>query len=245
MRKIAVGLVVAAMTLAACGGSSKSPSSAGSTNSTSPGGGSSGSNEFSGLAAKAKTANFKVTYTTSDGKSETIAQDGQGKTAFITDGNVTIGTGTTTISCDGTTASATCTDLGSSGAGILTGYLSVFTGLYAGIAALPESVFSGHTSTANIAGRDAKCATYSAGDAAGLGGAIGSALAGKASVTACVDSDTGVLLKYGGTDTTGKETDVLLATAAGESSPSDFVPPSTPATIPTITLPGGSTLPAG
>lgn len=243
MRRIAVGLVVAAMVLAACGGSSKSGS--GSTSTT--GGGGTAGNDFSGLLAKAKTANFKVTYTASDGKSETIAQDGQGKTAYITDSNITIDDGTKTISCDGTTATATCTDLGTSGASIMSGYLALFTSLYTGIAQLPSSVFAGHTSTDTIAGRDAKCATYKPSDLAGLGGAIGSAIAGKASVTACIDAQTGVLLKYGGTDQSGKETDELLATAAGESSPSDFVPPSTPATTETtaapVTLPGGSTIP--
>jgi len=51
--------------------------------SSTSGGGSGNGNDFSGLAAQAKTANYKATYTT-DGDSEiTIAQDGEGKSSFL------------------------------------------------------------------------------------------------------------------------------------------------------------------
>ena len=54
-----------------------------------------------------------------------------------------------------------------------------------------------------------------------------------------------MLLKYTGTSG-GTTKDVFVATEFGESSPSDFEPPSTPETlpsIPNITLPGGITIP--
>ncbi len=163
---IAAGIAVAAIGLAACGGGSSSKSGTGSN------GSSTGSDSFSQLIAKAKSADFKITYTTADGKSETIAQDGKGKSAVTSGDNLYISDGTNVISCDGTTSSAKCTNLGSTGTSILAGLTAPFTTAYAGLAGLNSAVFGGHTTSDTIAGRDATCVTVSAADAGGIVGAL-------------------------------------------------------------------------
>ena len=240
MRKLAIGVLAAAIVIAGCGGSSKNSVAAGgntpttgkaSTSNTTAVGG--GNDDFSQLVTKAKTADFKITYTGQDGKSETIAQDGHGKIAFTTDSSYIVSDGTKTISCNGTTASATCTDLGATGAGILSGLTSIFTSAYAGLAGLNSSVYAGHTSSETIAGRDATCITIKASDYAGALSGAASKLAGDASVTSCVDKQLGYLLKLA-TSANETTTQELVATAAGPSSPSDFNSPSTPQTLPSI-----------
>jgi hypothetical protein len=250
MRKIMIGVCVAAFALAACGGGASNKvgvgSSGGGSATTAPGGGSTGGNDaFSQLIAKAKSASFKATYTTSDGKSITLAQDGNGKEAFITDGSEVISNGTTTISCDGTTSAATCTDLGSTGGTMIAGLTALFSTAYTSLAGLNSSVYGGHTSSETIAGRDASCVTIKASDYAGGLGGLSSKLGGDASVTSCVDKSLGYLLKLSGTDASGTATNELVATAAGDSSASDFQPPSTPVTTPSISLPPGVSLPPG
>src|ERR1700756_2561590 len=118
MQKILIGVCVGAIVLAACGGGGSNKTSAGSGS----GNGAKGGNDaFSQLLAKEKTADFKITYTGSDGKSTTFAQDGKGKQAIITSDSEYISDGTTVTQCDGTTSSATCTDLGTTGASLMTG----------------------------------------------------------------------------------------------------------------------------
>jgi hypothetical protein len=242
MYKLAVGVIAATLTIAACGGGSSKPKSSagdattttsGDNNPTTTAAGGGGGGDFSALVTKAKSANIKVTYTIDGGQSLTIAQDGTGKTALIDDNSITIADGTKTISCDGRTSSATCTDLGVAGAGSVAA-LSFFTATYAGLASLNSTAFGGHTSSEKIAGRDATCISYKTSDLAG--GALPVTVPGNPGVIACVDATTGVLLKYS-TTANDKTTDMYLATAAGESSPSDFEPPSTPQTLPSI--PGG------
>jgi outer membrane lipoprotein-sorting protein len=244
MRKLVLGVLVATLALAACGGSDKktvTPSGGGSTTvSTGANGNGGGGNEFSDLVNKAKTTNYKVTYQTEDGDSQTIAQDGNGKSALITDGRIIISDGTTTISCDGTDSSAKCTDAGSIGKTTLAGMMSIYTVAYTGLSRLRSSAFGGKTTSETIAGRDASCVTFKSSEIGGLGINI----PGDPSVTSCVDKEDGYLLKYEMT-ISGKTTTHFLATAAGESSPSDFEPPSTPETLPTLpTLPGNITIPS-
>ena len=127
----------------------------------------------------------------------------------------------------------------------MAGATAFFTTAYAGIAALNSSALGGESSSQTIAGQDATCVTLKASNAGVLGSAL-SKLAGNPSLTTCVDKNTGVLLKY--TGSSGDTTKTLFeATEYGESSPSDFEPPSTPVTtpsIPNITLPGGITIPS-
>ncbi len=244
MKKLAIGIFAATILIAACGSSSKSSSSGSGDKSSSTTSGSGGGNDaFSQLVAKAKTASYKVTYQLADNSSTvTYAQDGTGKISYTNGNTVLIKDGTSTISCDGTTSSAKCTELGSAGEAAVSGATSLFTTVYAGLGAL-NTAAGGDTSSQTIAGQDATCVTVSAANAGALGSAI-SKLAGNPSLTTCVQKDTGVVLKYSGSSGDTNKT-VLEATAYSDSSPSDFVPPSTPVTTPSVTLPSGITLPNG
>jgi len=238
MYKLAAGVLVASITVAACGGSSGKPAAnVGSGNGavTSPSG---SSNAFSDLIAKEKSADIKITYTDSNGKSTTIEQDGKGKSLWMSDSGLTISDGTSTIQCDGETSTARCTDVGTEGGTESAGLTTVFNTIYAGLSSLKLSDYGGNTSTQTIAGRDADCITFRASDFAGVLSSIAknSDTSPNASETACVDHDTGFLLKLEGSD--GEQTtQQLVATAASKSSPADFAPPSTPVTIPNITIP--------
>ncbi len=85
-------------------------------------------------------------------------------------------------------------------------------------------MYNGHKSSETIAGRDATCVTIKASDYAGFAGLAGGKLGGD-DVAHVVrrQADSAYLLKLAGTDASGKESQVLLATAAGPSSASDFV----------------------
>ena len=243
MKKLAIGVFAATILIAACGSSSKSSSGSGAKSTSTSAGNSGGNDAFSQLVAKAKTANYKVTYKLADNSSTvTYAQDGTGKVSYTNDNTLLIKDGTSTISCDGTTSSAKCTELGAAGEAAVSGATSLFTTVYAGLGALNTSA-GGDTSSQTIAGQDATCVTISAANAGALGSAI-SKLAGNPSLTTCVQKDTGVVLKYSGSSGDTSKT-VLEATAYSESSPSDFQPPSTPVTTPSVTLPNGITLPNG
>ena len=152
MRKLAVsllGLMLATSTVVACGGSSgKSGSSDTQPQVTTgdTGGDGSASDAFSQLVAQASTANIKITYAQSDGDSVTIAQDGNGKTAYQSGDSTFYTDGDTTVSCSGTGADAECTQIPGGGA-IGTSILTVFTTLFSGLAKLDSSVYSGHESS--------------------------------------------------------------------------------------------------
>ena len=238
MSKFVIGVLAATLALAACGSSSK-PSSAGSGSTTTAGGGAS---DFSSLVAKSKTASFKVTYKTSDGDTVTVAQDGTDKQAVTEGNNLFIKNGSTAISCDGTTSTATCRDLGSAGKNAAGAGISLITDTANAIAELASSsVLNGHTSSETIAGREATCVTVNVADMAGILGSIARRLGADASSTVCADNETGVLLKLSGRSG-DSSTDLFVATDFGQPSDSDFQPPSTPKSVPTIpqiTLPSG------
>jgi hypothetical protein len=238
MRKLTatvLGLVLIAGFVSGCGGDDDS-GDAGSTTppteTTQPDDGG-GSNEFSDIVAQASEANIRIVYERDGEDSITIAQDGEGRSAF-TDGDSTIYTDTdtdTTVSCDGTGADAECTEIpfGGVAASILTG----FTGLFTGLVNLDSSVFGGDVSSDTIAGRDARCITFSASSFSPLAALAGS-VDGEATI--CVDEETGFLLKLETKDDSSTK-DVFLATEVGEASESDLTPPVTPSTIPSISLP--------
>lgn len=179
----------------------------------------------------------------------TIAQDGTGNTMFQSGDSAFYTSDGKTVSCSGTGSDAKCTDLGNMGGvgAAAAGITAAFTGLYTGLTSLDKSVYSGHESSETIAGRDANCVTFKASDfgalaalASGLGDSNYDA---SAQAKICVDKETGFLLQWGASSDNGNNKDFLVATEVGESSPSDFQPPSTPETIPKITLPGGITVP--
>jgi hypothetical protein len=240
MSKFVIGVLAAILVLAACGSSNKSSSSGSGSDTTTSGG--SGGGDFASLVAKAKDASFKVTYKTSDGDTITIAQDGTGKQAVTEGNNLFINNGSTGISCDGTTSTATCRDLGSAGKTAAGAGVSLITGTANAISRLASSsLLNGHTSSQTIAGRDATCVTVNTSDMAGVLGSIARRVGADASSTVCADKETGVLLKFSG-GSSGNVTDLFVATEFGEPSAADFEPPSTPKSVPTIpqlTIPSG------
>ena len=82
------------------------------------------------LSTKTSTADVKITYTAAFGPSSTLAQDGKGKSSFVSQGNLLLSDGTTVIQCNGTTAAAKCTDLGpTSSNDALTQVITTYAGL--------------------------------------------------------------------------------------------------------------------
>lgn len=229
-------LTISAFALAGCsggGGSSADPtsvptaSSVATTTTTIP-----ITDVFPSLSNKTSTADVKITYTAAFGPSSTLAQDGKGKSSFVSQGNLLLSDGTTVIQCNGTTAAAKCTDLGpTSSNDALTQVITT----YAGLSSL-HSTSIGTDSTQTIAGRTTSCVTFKASDYANnVGGQLPdlSKLSAAATVTVCVDDDSGFALKIALTDR-GQTVNEILATQVGPSSPSDFVPPSPPVTIPAL-----------
>jgi hypothetical protein len=236
MYKLLIGVLAASLAVAACGSSSKSGSNSGSTTTVSSG----SANDLSELASKSKTSAFKVTYKTSNGSTITIAQDGNGKESIVQDGNLYIIDGESVIRCDGTTSTATCRDLGHGGKATTDALTATLSAAYRALETLQSSVFNGQTTSETIAGRDATCVSAKAADMTGIFGAIADRLAPDASFGICVDKATGALLKVSGG--TSSSSDILVATEFAEPTDSDFQPPSTPKTVPTIpqlTIPSG------
>jgi len=242
MSKLVMGVLAAtlALALAACGSSNKSSSSgSGSTTteatSTTSGGGSANT-DLASLAGKAKTASFKVTYKfAGGGEGLTVAQDGQGRQSVVQGDHVYIVDGSTVISCDGLTSTATCQQLGVGGQAVAAAVLAPITSAYTALSEMSSSLFNGHTSSENIAGRDATCVTVKVSDMAGVFGSIATKLGTDASASTCVDNETGVVLEVSG-GSGESTTDVMVATDFSQPSDSDFQPPSTPQTV---TLPNG------
>ncbi len=187
---------------------------------------------FPSLSDKTKTADVKITYASALGPAATLAQDGTGKSSFLSNGSLLISDGTRVVRCDGTTAAATCSDLGpTSSDDALTQLISA----YAGLSTLKTSSV-GKDSSETIVGRPASCVTFKASDyAAAVGGTLpdASKISAAATVTVCVDDDSGFAVKIALADR-GNSVNELIATQVGPSSPSDFVPPSSPVTIPAL-----------
>jgi hypothetical protein len=223
MQKLVIAAVAAALALAACGDDSTSSSATLSTTAVSGGDGS----DFASLVEKAETSSFRVTYRTSDGTLITIAQDDKGRQSIVDGDSLVISDGANTVSCDGTTPSATCRDLGTLGEQTMDRLAAMWTSVYTGLTSLASSAFDGDTSSDTIAGREATCATVTASALPGALGAVAGRLGRDATATVCVDNETGVLLELSagsGDDTTV----VLVATEFGQPSASDFQPPSAP-----------------
>jgi hypothetical protein len=252
MHKLAVGVLAATLALAACGGSSKksvNPAAGGTSVTTTKGGGSGSSDDLSKLAAEYAKAKIKITYQSTGGTAITLAQDGNGRSAFGTGSGTFYTDGKTSVSCEGTGPTAKCIDMSSLGSTGGANIGSTFTAGFAGIASLFSSLGGGEKSSETIAGRDASCVQYKASDALGQ---LSKLSLFKDSVKAsdydpndtlkiCLDKQTGFLLKVAGTKK-GKAEEQLTATAVSEPSDSDFTPPVTPETIPSP--PGGVTTPS-
>ena len=248
------------MVLAACGGSSKNSVASGGSSTTAGGGGSTtgntsggsgGSSDLSALAGQYAKAKIKITYTSSDGTGFTVAQNGNGKSAFSSDTSTIYSDGKSTVSCEGTGTTAKCTDLGSLGGSVGGSIGGSLTTTFSALASILTSLGGGHNSSETIAGRDASCVTYKASDVIGKlkGLALFKNSTDKASdydpndtATICVDKQTGFVVKLTGTKK-GQPQNDLTATAISEPSDSDFTPPVTPETLPKVSLPSGITMP--
>ncbi len=234
MRKMTatvLGLALIAGFVSSCGGSDDGDAAGTTAPATTQPEDGGGSNEFSEIVAQAKKANIRIVYERDGEDSITIAQDGEGKSAY-TDGDSTIYTdGDSTVSCNGTGADAECQEIpfGGIAASLITG----FTGLFTGLVSLDSSVYGGDVSSDTIAGRDARCITFRASNFSPLAALAGS-LDGEATI--CLDEATGFLLKLETKDGSSTK-DLFIATEVGEASESDVTPPVTPSTVPDISLP--------
>jgi hypothetical protein len=253
MRKLAIGVLAATMTVAACGGSSKTSAgstgttagkSSGNGSGTTASGGSSNTEDLSKLAGDFAKAKIKITYASTGGGDEniTIAQDGNGKSSFSTGGSTFYSDGKSSVTCEGTGATAKCTDLGTSGAVGGANIGSLFTASFSALANVMSALGGGDKSSETIAGRDASCVKYKASDLIGRlatvplfkdSGEKASDYDANDSATICIDKDTGYLLKISGTKK-GAPQDQLVATAVSDPTDSDFTPPVTPETLPSI-----------
>jgi hypothetical protein len=251
MRRFATGFIVAAVVLAACGGSSKSSTGpaagAGAGGNTSSGGGNTD-------LAKQK---IKIAYSSGTGTSATnltIAQDGNGKSSFAnsdtsdpSSASTIYFDGKSTVECQGSGSTAQCTAVPAAQAALG----NSFSTLFSTIATAAASVGGGDKSSDTIAGRDASCTKYSASDLIGKLAALPffkdstdkpSDYDSSDTATICFDKKTGFVLKLAGTKK-GVAQDQLIATSVGDPSDSDFTPPVTPSTVPDVSLPGGLTIP--
>jgi hypothetical protein len=207
----------------ACGGSS---SKAGSSNPSDTKGSSdnnsssSSDSDYAKLVADASKERFKITYTTgSGGDEQTYAQDGKGNSVYGSGDTQYFVSPDGSVSCStDSDGKASCTKVSGTGTSI-SPFLSLFQSGKAAIAALGGRY--GDVSSKTIAGRDAKCLSISI----------------AASATYCIDKDTGVLLELSAKSSSGKQEASFLVTKFEEPSDSDFTPPATPETIPSVSIP--------
>lgn len=243
MRRITVAVATVCLglgVLAGCGGGSDESNKGTPDTTEAPDRGEAAdADSLAALASKASDARFKISYRTDDGDEITVARDGSDRSSFTTDGNTLYSVDGKTVSCDGTGPDAECTELplGNIAGGVLT----AFTAIFEGLTRVDSDVYGGTLSDAEIAGRDARCATFSASDFAPLGGLGGGDFDPNAEAVICVDAATGILLRLG-TKTGEGAQELLEATAVSEPNDADFEPPSTPQTLPN--LPGGITIPS-
>lgn len=198
-----------------------------------------GAGELRELLEKRSKARIKVTYVTTGAEGAetevTIAQDGEGRTAFVTDGMLMITSPDGTISCDGTDPDATCTVVtGGLGELGLLG-LGMFTSIGQGMLENIDEVEGLDTERDEVAGRDAICVNWDSSSLLGLVGELGEStdnLSAEGEVRVCIDEETGFLLEFSGEDV--GDTFSIRATEVGEPDDSDFEPPSTPETMPDL-----------
>jgi hypothetical protein len=226
MRRISVTITVITLAagLAACGSSSKSGiSPLGGGSNTTAKSGSTGNGDLDALLAKAKSANVKVTYKSNDKNSDFTLVQYHGDSALISGESEFVTTGGKSYTCQlGSTP--TCTEMPAGqniGQAMTSSFFGIYSALFAStgsFSALGASV-SKSTSSDTIAGRDAKCEKVS-GSAGGQSG----------SITACIDSKTGVFLK-GSTTTNGGAASSIEATAFADSTADDLKLPATPTSL--------------
>lgn len=243
MRKILAvigGLTMAVLAVASCGGGGSSGNSSSSSNAKNA--------EFTKLYNKRNTAKARVTYENhgSDGAvtdTWTIAQDGNGKVAYITKDHKTVVDGNTVWECDTSDNQTSCeqsplgadaakTMLGALGAGFF-GFEQVITQANADIAKVTDQT---------IAGRSAKCSQVTVGGAAksGIAKSILNATGiGGLGWQGCVDTQTGFLLEAKALGDKNDKSE-LIATKFEDPTSDDFATPTTTTTTEASSDNGGS-----
>ncbi len=241
--------LIAGAALSACGGggSSKAEDPGSTSSGTNASGDSSSDDDFKQLIDDASKEKYKITYTSDGGDEQTYAQDGNGKTVFGDDNSQSFVSDDATIVCNKSSSDAwECTQSPVSLGAAANPFLGLLTLQKTYLSALGDRF--GDTSDKTIAGRDAKCVSFSQKDIlGGIGGAIAGAAGAdlKGSATYCFDKDTGVTLEISGTDDSGKETSSLIVTKFEIPTDAEFTPPATPGTTPSFTIPSSITVPGG
>ncbi|HEX5616196.1 MAG TPA: hypothetical protein VFZ83_13675 [Acidimicrobiia bacterium] len=193
-----------------------------------------GDERIDDLIEKSREATFRVVYETASGEM-IIAQDppryaliqGDSGTYQIENGDA--------VSCSGIDDpdTAECTTLPIGGDFLTQTISGMFGGAFAAIliaAGEDDDVFGTiDLEDDEIAGRDAKCATFDPGSA--------SFVPDTGTWEVCVDEETGATLRSRGTDADGNETDVIEAIEFGEPTDEDLDPPAEPVEITIPTLP--------
>jgi hypothetical protein len=241
VRKVLVTMLTVALAvagLAACGGDDDDAGSAGTTAGSGPGDtGSTGDQRLDELLQQAREATYKVTYESIDGVQTIVAQD-LPRVAYVSgDSGLYQTADGRAVSCSGISdpAMAACVLLPSTSGTLVEQAATTFFGAaYAGFLAAADQggdLFGTiETSDEEIAGRDAQCATFDPG-ASPLIPATGS-------FTACVDLETGVVLRVSGTDQSGEVVTTFQAVDFGEPTDDDLDPPAEPTEITVPTIPG-------
>jgi hypothetical protein len=229
IRAIGTLIVVAALGVGACGGSSNNSGSGdkstGSTQDLSKI--TTGNSQFDALLQKARTAKYKATYSNTDGSSYTIVNDPP-KAAFI-NGTTAMyqGSDGKTVSCSGTGATAQCMEV-PGGTGLITMIQSALGPWAMLLQNIPSGLFVDvQTTNKTIAGRDATCTTIDASKL--VPGQTGS-------LEGCFDSALGIFLS--GTTTSGSTTSSITATDVSTSvTDADTTPPAKATATPSYTIP--------
>jgi len=217
-----VVVAVACALVAGCSGSGAGTSA--STTTTTVAGG-----DFSSLVAKAATARYKVTYQ-AGATTIMIAQDPPRYSSVQGNTSIYDTAAGTSVECTGIGVTATCAEIPDAKnlakQSLAGSFGSVAASLLDALGA-PGSNFAGiTTSDTTIAGRSARCISL---DGSKLASIVGNAL--KGTTTICADTQTGVLLESHVDSAKG---DDLVAIFFGTPSDSDFLPPSTPITLPSL-----------
>jgi hypothetical protein len=179
--------------------------------------------DYQALIEEAQSVRIRVTYEDSAGSQQILSQDGEGRSAFFTDGSVVISGPDGTVTCDGIDGdSPTCTQL-PAGLGDLAGlgssFLFVFSQAFAELGDVLEGI---DESNEEIAGRDAICWNI---DPSDFAAALDPDLEGEAGGRVCIDEETGILLEISSEE---DDTANLIAVEVGEPQDSDFEPPVEP-----------------
>jgi hypothetical protein len=238
--------VIGVAVLAGCSGSSSKTGAGSSSGTNAAGKGGSSNGDLSQLVADASKQKYKVTYESGNNNAFTYAQDGNGNSVFGEGDSLTFVSSGSTVSCDKSSGSWTCTQSPVSVGALANPFLGAVNQQKTYFSALGGHF--GNTSDKTIAGRDAECITITPKDIAGkIGGALADVTGknSKFSGTYCVDKQTGVTLEISGTNAAGKRTTVVTVTKFETPAASDFTPPATPKKVPGISLPSGITLPPG